>query len=405
MESCYSKTITKRALSVLSASCVIAFTGGCGPRKGAAPPPAAIPEVSVITVKTEEATLTSELPGRATAFLVAEVRPQVGGIIQKRLFEEGTRVKAGDLLYQIDPAIYQATYDGEIADLERAEAKITSIKKKYERYKTLIASKAVSQQEFDNAESDLKTAEADILSCKAALETARINLAYTKILAPISGRIGRSQITVGALVTANHLTPLAIIQQIDPIYVDVTQSSTSLLRLKREMLNGQLENGDVEQTKVKLILEDGIPYSHVGVLQFRDVTVDRTTGSFILRIVFPNPDEVLLPGMFLRAVLGTGVKGQAILIPQQAVSRDSKGRPLVLIVDDTSKVAQRIISVDRTIGDKWLVSSGLAPGDRVIVEGMQKVRHGVEVKVVPFGGAQAPGTNPATTVPSAAKTN
>ncbi len=380
----------KLILPALAAACLIIFLSGCGPRKTAGPPVADVPEVSVITVKTEEAVLTAELPGRATAFLVAEVRPQVGGIIQKRLFVEGAEVKGGELLYQIDPSLYQATYDRTKAELDKSEAKIISAKSKYERYKVLIESKAISQQDFDNSKSDFYTAEADIHACKAAMETARINLEYTKIVAPISGRIGKSDITVGALVMANHAMSLATIQQLDPIYVDVTQSSTTLLRLKQEISSGLMKRSNGEEARVKLILDNGTPYPLEGILQFRDVTVDRSTGSFILRIVFPNPDNVLLPGMFVRAVVGIGIKEHAILIPQQAVSRNQKGEPVALIVDATGKVGQRILGIDRAISDKWLVSTGLAPGDRVIVEGMQKVRSGVEVKEVPFVDARKP---------------
>ncbi|OGV59088.1 MAG: efflux transporter periplasmic adaptor subunit [Lentisphaerae bacterium GWF2_52_8] len=400
MESIRARVNLKTIVPAFAAVCMMSCMQGCGPKKGAAPPPP-LPEVSVITVKTEESALATELPGRVTPLLVAEVRPQIGGIIQKRLFEEGADVKAGDILYHIDPALYKASYNRAKAELGRAEARMISIRKRYDRYKKLIESSAISQQDFDNAESDLKTSEAEILSCKASVETAWINLEYTKIIAPISGRIGRSHITVGSLVSANHILPLAVIQQIDPVYVDVAQSSASLLQLKQEISKGQLKSSNGDKTKVKLILEDGSCYPLEGTLQFRDITVDQSTGSFILRIVFPNPDAVLLPGMFVRAVMEIGVNRQAILLPQQAVSRDSKGRPLALIVDSSGKVVQRILQIGQAIGDKWIVSSGLQPGDRVIMEGMQKVRPGAEVKAIPFAEAQ-PKANPSNAPQAAA---
>lgn len=383
-----------------AAICIMTSMQGCGKAAGPQAPP--LPEVSVVTIKTEEATLDKELPGRVTAFLVAEVRPQIGGIIQKRLFEEGADVKEGDILYQIDPSLYKASYDKAEAELEKAEARIISLKKKHERYKTLVKSSAVSQQDYDNTESDWKTAKADILSCKAAFETARINLEYTNIVAPISGRIGKSHITVGSLVTANHVMPLATIQQLDPIYVDVTQSSASLLRMKQAISKGLLKNESHKNSSAKVILEDGSIYNLEGTQQFRDVTVDQTTGSFILRMVFPNPDKVLLPGMFVRAVVGIGVNEQAILVPQQAVSRDPKGQAVALLVDSTGKVEQRILTIGQALGNKWLVSSGLAPGELVIVEGMMKARPGTMVKVVPFAETQPANTNPTNTPKSAA---
>jgi len=296
-------------------------------------------------------------------------------------------VKAGDVLYQIDPATYQAAWDSAKAQLARAEANISTTRVRAERYKELVEIKAVSRQEYDDAAAALKQAEADIEAGKAAVETARINLAYTKVTAPIAGRIGKSSVTVGALVMAGQGMPLATIQQIDPVYVDVTQSSATLLRLQQSMASGALKRDIANRAKVKLILEDGTPYPLEGALQFQDVTVDPTTGSTILRIVFPNPKRILLPGMFARAILEEGVNEQAILVPQQGVSRDPKGNPTSLIVDAEGKVQQRMLTLDRTIGDKWLVLAGLAPGDRVIVEGVQRVRPGASVKVVPFDAA------------------
>jgi len=340
-------------------------------------------EVAVITVHAERATVSAELSGRTCAFLVAEVRPQVGGIIQKRLFEEGADVKAGDLLYQIDPALYQAAYGKAQADLARAEAHAVPLRTKVERNKKLVKANVVSQQNYDDMEGDLNTAEADIVVAKAALETARINLAYTSVTAPISGRTGKSYVTVGALVTANHILPLTTIQQIDPIYVDVTQSSANFLRLREEIANGLIKIDNNEKAKAKLFLEDGTPYPQEGEIKFRDVTVDQSTGSFILRMVFPNPEHTLLPGMFVRAATQEGVVEQAILVPQQGVMRDMRGNPYALLVDSSDKVIERHLELDRCIGNKWLVKSGLKPGDRMIVEGFQRIRPGAAVKVIP----------------------
>jgi membrane fusion protein (multidrug efflux system) len=347
--------------------------------------------VAVVTVQAEPVVLTTELPGRTSAFLVAEIRPQVNGLIQKRLFTEGSDVKAGQSLYEIDPAPFQAALDTAEAALRRSEATLPSIRSRVERYKDLLADRAVSQQDYDDAASALNQAEADIQYWKASAQTARINLGYTHVTAPISGRIGRSSVTDGALVTAYQPVPLATIQQLDPIYVDVPQSTAELLRLQRRLEDGQLNRDGANQKKVKLLLEDGTEYPQEGTLQFRDVTVDPTTGSFILRIVFPNPKAILLPGMFVRAVVEEGVHEQAILVPQQAVSRDLKGNPLTLVVDAEQKVQQRKLALDRAIGDKWLVSSGLAAGDRVLVEGMQRVRPGAAVKAVAFKAARPDG--------------
>ena len=351
-------------------------------RRHAAPPP--VPEVATVTVQPQQVVLTTELPGRTSAYLVAEIRPQVSGLIQKRLFTEGSDVRAGQVLYQIDPAPFQAALDNAQAALGRSEANLPAIRLRAERYREAIADKAVSQQEYDDAAAALKQAGADVLFWKAMVETARINLGYTRIIAPISGPIGKSNVTDGALVTANQPAALAVIQQLDPVFVDVTQSTTELLRLRRSLEDGRIKQDGTNQNKVSLILEDGTRYPLKGSLQFRDVSVDSTTGSVILRVVFPNPKHILLPGMFVRAEVEEGVNRQAILIPQQSVSRDPKGNPVALIVDPAGKVAQRMLTLDRAIGDKWLVSEGLTSGDRVIVEGMQKVRPGSAVKVVPF---------------------
>ncbi len=359
--------------------CGILLTG-C--RRQQPPPPA--PEVTTVTVKPQQVELTTELPGRTSAYLVAEIRPQVNGIIQKRLFTEGSDVNAGQVLYQIDPAPFQAALDNAKAALGRAEASLTSIRLRAGRYKELLADKAVSQQDYDDAASSLSQAEADIQYWKAMVETANINLRYTQVTAPISGRIGKSNVTDGALVSAYQPVALSTIQQLDPIYVDVPQSTTELLRLNRRVENNQLNQDGMNQKKVKLFMEDGTAYPLEGSLQFRDVTVDPTTGSVTLRIVFPNPEGALLPGMFVRTVVQEGVQEQAILIPQQAVSRDMKGNPIAMIVDAEGKVQLRMLTLDRAIGDKWLVLSGLKPDDRVIVEGIQKIRPGALVKVIPF---------------------
>jgi len=377
------QTTCGRTLIAAGITVLLLMLSACG-RSPQGQPQAGPPEVAVVVVKAEPVAINTELPGRASAYLVADVRPQVSGIIQKRLFTEGTDVKAGEVLYQIDPASYEAAYAAAKAALARAEANIMSIRNRVERYKELVTINAVSQQDLDDASAVLKQAEADIESGKAAVEAARINLAYTKITAPISGRTGRSNVTVGALVTANQPTPLTVIQQLDPIYVDATQSSANLLKLQRNMAAGRIKGMGPDQARVKLLLEDGTPYPSEGSLKFSDVTVDPSTGSYILRMVFPNPKQTLLPGMYVRPVIQEGIVDRAVLVPQQGVSRDPRGNSIALVVDNSGKVEQRSITIDRAIGDKWLVASGLAPGDRVIVEGSQRVRPGASVKAVPF---------------------
>jgi membrane fusion protein (multidrug efflux system) len=381
--------------------------GGCGQQtnKGGSPPggPA---EVAVVTIQPKRLVITTELAGRTSANLVAEVRPQVSGVIQKRLFKEGSDIKVGQALYQIDPATYQAALDNAKAALGRAEANLPAIRLKADRLRELLIEKAVSQQDYDDVSAALKQTEADVQYWKAMVETARINRGYTLITAPISGRIGRSQVTEGALVTANQPAALATIQQLDPMYVDVPQSTTELLRLRRRLDEGRLTNNRQIRNKVRLLLEDDTKYPLEGALQFRDVTVDPTTGSVILRIIFPNPKGYLLPGMFVRVVLEEGVNPKALLIPQQAVSRNPKGDPLALLVDAEGKVQQRMLTLDRTIGDAWLVSSGIVAGESVIVEGVQKARPGAIVKAVPFeaGGGKKNGESK-NTAPKPAKSN
>jgi membrane fusion protein (multidrug efflux system) len=357
-------------------------------------PPTQVPEVATVTVARQSVLLTTELPGRTSPFRIAEIRPQVNGLILKRLFTEGADVKEGQELYQIDPAPFQAALDNAKAALGRAEANLPAIQVRVNRYKQALADKAVSQQDFDDASASLKLAEADIKYYQAMLETARINLSYAHVVSPIPGRIGTSTVTDGAIVTAYQPTALATIQQLDPIYVDVPQSTAELLRLQRRLEDGRLTPDGTNANKVQLLLGDGTTYPLDGTFQFRDVSVDPSTASVILRMVFPNPNGVLLPGMFVRAVVKEGVSAQAILVPQQAVSRDSKGNPVALIVGASGKVEQRMLSLDRAIGDQWLVSSGLATGDRVIAEGMQRVRPGAAVKEVSFDIGRKQGAEP-----------
>ncbi len=376
------------ALAVLAS--LVFLIGGCKKEDAqpAGPPPA--PEVSVMTIAPEAIMLTTELPGRTSAYRVAEIRPQISGIIQKRLFTEGAEVKAGDVLYQIDPAPFEAALKNAEAAHARSEANLPAVRSRAERYKGLLAENAVSQQDYEDAAAALKQAQADIQYWQAALDTARINLEYTRITAPISGHIGRSSVTEGAIVTAYQPVALATIQQLDPIYVDVHQSTTDLMRLKKRLAEGHLDQNGESQKEVKIIMADNTEYPEKGSLQFRDVTVDPSTGSVIIRAVFPNPERALLPGMFVRAVVKEGVNEQAILIPQQSVSRDPRGNPVALIVGADNTVGKRLLEVDRAIVDKWLVSSGLVQGDRLIVEGIQKVRPGMTVKTVPLETASGP---------------
>jgi len=401
------------------------LTTGCerGPQ---GPPQMPPPEVAVITVAPQQIVLNTELPGRTTAFRTAEIRPQVSGLLQKRLFTEGADVDAGQVLYQIDPAPFEAALENtranlaavqkaadqaraslsaSIAGVARHRATLDLAKANRTRLEELVKDRAVSVSDYDQAttetavakaaleemeakvESDrvgVAAAKAAIQQAEAALKTVQINLGYTQITAPISGRIGRSAVTEGAIVTAYQPLALATIQQLDPMYVDVRQSTGELLRLKKRIEQGRLDRSAKGRQAVDLVLEDGTRYPVAGTFQFRDVSVDPSTGSVMLRMVFPNPDGTLLPGMFVRAVVEEGVQDRAILIPQQAVSRDPKGNPLALVVDDQNQVGQRMLSISRAIGAKWLVTSGLSAGDRIIVEGVQKVRPGATVRAVPF---------------------
>lgn len=359
---------------------------GCGKKEQAK----ATPEVAVVTLQPERVAITSELPGRISAFLVSEVHPQVNGIVQKRLFTEGSDVKEGEVLYQIDPRPYQAALDTATAALARAEANLPAIRKRAERFKELLAVHAVGQQDYEDAAAAHKQAEAEVQALKAGVESARINLGYTRITAPISGRTGKSNVTPGALAAAYQGPAFTTIQQLDQVYVDSPQSAAVALGIQRNLAANRIKGGTPEQAKVKLLLEDGTPYPQTGLLRFSDVTVDPSTGSQTLRMTFPNPKHVLLPGMYVRAIVEEGVAEQAILVPQQGVTRDPKGNAIAMVVDGSGKVEQRTLKVDRAIGSKWLVLEGLGAGDRVIMEGLQKIRPGVAVKVVPFGAKPAP---------------
>jgi len=390
------------------------------------PPP---PEVSVLSMTPQSVTLTSELPGRTSPYQIAEVRPQVGGIIQERLFTEGADVKAGQVLYQIDSAPYKAALASAKANLTsaksgkaaaeaaltRAKANAVPLRLREERYMKLVATKAVSIQEADDAtaamgqaEAEIQSAEAAILSAaaaiegaEAALETVKINLGYTQVTAPISGRIGKSKVTTGALVTASQPSALATIQQLDPIYIDFTQSGAERLKLVQNLNSGRLKKGGGEQAPIKLLLGDGSTYPEEGVLKFSDVTVDPSTGAVILRALFPNSNQLLLPGMFVRGVVQEGVRDQAILVPQRAVTRNPEGKAMVMLAGAEDKVELRVIQVERTIGNDWLVNEGLQLGDKVIMEGIQRAGPGAKVRVVLFGAdagkaSSAPPSAPAT---------
>lgn len=361
------------AVSLTLAACGQGKGGAAGGMGAGGPTP-----VGVVVVKTEPVTLTSELQGRTSAYLVSEVRPQVGGIVKARLFQEGSYVRAGQPLYQIEPATFQAQVNSAQAGLAQAQATYTAAKLKAERYKELVAVNAVSKQDNDDAQAAAQQAAANVAAQKAALDTARINLGWTRVVAPISGRIGKSSVTPGALVTASQATALATIQNLDKIYVDLTQSSAELLQLQRDLAGGQI--GRSGSAQVSLKLEDGSTYPTQGRLEFSDVTVDQTTGSFGLRATFDNPNGTLLPGMYVRATLGKGVASNGVLIPQAGVSRDPKGNATVTVVGAKGVAEVRPITVGQTVGDKWLVTSGLKVGDQVIVEGLQKVRPGAPVK-------------------------
>nr|WP_283804841.1 efflux RND transporter periplasmic adaptor subunit [Rhodopseudomonas palustris] len=356
---------------------------GCGQDQAAAPKNAGLPrpEVSVVTLHPRSVAITSELSGRTTASLTAEVRPQVGGIIKSRLYEEGGEVSAGDALYQIDPASYQATYDSAVAALEKSEAAVPSAAAKVERYQGLVKQNAVSKQDYDDAVATLAQAKADVASAKASVATARINLDYTRIVAPIGGRIDKSSLTPGALVTAGQTTLLTTIRTLDPINVDVTESSTNLLNWRQAVDAGRIKATGPD-VSIKLKLDNGTTYPLTGKLAFVESNVSETTGTFALRAQFPNPKRLLLPGMYVRAIIEQGIAENSFVVPQRAVTRNTKGEAVATIVTAEGKVEQRVLTVGNNVGNNWLVSAGVKDGDRVIVEGIQMVRPGQDVTAV-----------------------
>ncbi|MDQ7984048.1 efflux RND transporter periplasmic adaptor subunit [Pseudomonas sp. G34] len=366
----------KPAFAAMVSAIALATLTLAGCSDQAAPPPRQAPTVGIVTLQAEPYTLTTELPGRTAAFRIAEVRPQVNGIIQKRLFKEGSEVKAGQQLYQIDSSVY-------VAAAKSAEATLASAKSLAERYKSLVSDQAVSRQAYDEAQ-------AARLQAEAALEQARIDVRYTKVLAPIAGNIGRSAVTEGALVSNGQTNAMATIQQLDPIYVDVTQPTKDLLRLRRDLESGQLQKASDTAAKVQLRLEDGSTYEHEGTLEFSEVSVDEGTGSVTLRAVFPNPDHTLLPGMFVHARLPAGVNKEAILAPQQGITRNPKGEPTALVVNAENKVELRQLKAERTDGNRWVVLDGLKSGDKLITEGLQFVQPGAEVKTTEAKNVAAP---------------
>ena len=371
-------TAKNRILHGMLLGAIAMLASGCG-RQAALPPPK--PTVTVIGLHARPVSLTTELPGRVSAFRIADVRPQVSGVLLERLFKEGDVVAAGQQLYQIDPAPYEATVASARATLAHARAAVTAAKLTVERYSALVAAHAVSREDYDNAVSTLQQDEADVASGEAAVRAAEINLAYTKVYSPIRGRTGRSAVTEGALVTANQETSLVTITQLDPVYVDLTQPTTTLIRLKRELAAGQIRRVDRNEAPAKLLLEDGSAYGSPGTLEFSEVTVDEGTDSVTLRAIFPNPQELLLPGMFVRAAIEEGIRDSAILAPQQGITHSPDGTATALVVTAGGTVEKRTVEVSRAVGDQWLVTSGLAAGDRLVVAGMQKVKPGMQVTV------------------------
>jgi membrane fusion protein (multidrug efflux system) len=376
-----------RSIALLSVALVVL---GCVQAKQPPPSPT-VPEVTVVTVHREPVPVTTELPGRTSAYLVAQVRARVDGIVLRREFTEGADVKAGQRLYQIDPAPYRAALDSALAALQKAQANLAAMNAQAERYKILIGGNGVSKQEYDNAIAAQAQAAADVASSAAAVQTARINLGYTDVVSPITGRIGVSLVTPGAYVQASAATLMTTVQQMDPIYVDLNQSSVQGLQLRRDVASGRVKVDGSDSAKVTLFLEDGTQYPLAGTLQFTDVTVDPSTGSVTVRAVFPNPDHVLLPGMFVRARIDQGVDDTAMLVPQVGVTHDPQGQATALVVGPDNKVALRIIQATRTLGDQWVVQGGLDEGERVIVAGVQKAQPGILVHAVeaPIKTAQA----------------
>jgi membrane fusion protein (multidrug efflux system) len=384
-----------RAARTLAFALVIASLTACGKKPGGPPGtggPQGPLEVGVITMAATPITLTQDLPARTAAFRVAEVRARVNGIIQKRLFTEGSDVKEGQVLYQIDAAPYQAELDNALGVLNRAEANREAAHIKEKRYQELVGSKVVSKQDYDDVAVALHAFEAEVLSAKASVQSARINLGYTQVTSPLSGRAGVSQVTEGAYVQASSATLLVTIHQLDPMYVDVPQSSNDLLRLKKAVTSGDLQTDQEGQARVKLMLDDGTDYAPEGTLQFSDVSVSPSTSSVTIRAIFPNPESVLLPGLFVRARLVEGRKQDALLLPQFTVTRNSKGEATTFVVGAEEKAELRVVKTERTVGNQWLISGGLKPGDRVIANNLQRLRPGVPVKTVPFEPEEAKST-------------
>ena len=381
----------RASLALLFVSSSLILTG-CNDSQSAVNTAPKDPEVGVVTLALQSTTLKSELAGRTAAQMVAQIRPQVGGIVQKRAFTEGAMVKAGELLYQIDPASYQSTQASAKASLARAEATAASARLKAKRQADLFAIEAISQQDNEDAQTALQQAEADVASARAALETATINLERTRIVSPIAGRVEASTVTPGALVTANQETALTTVQQLDPIYVDIPQSSLEVLQLRKALASGSLKS-EGDAARIQLVLEDGCTYAHEGKLQFAGVTVNTTTGAVTLRALVPNPEHLLMPGMYVRAHLDKGTDPEALLVPQPAIGRDNTGKATALVVNAENKVEQRKVVVAEAIGSNWRVTDGLKAGERVIVEGSGKVRPGQSVRVVdvqPVAGNTAP---------------
>ncbi len=374
-----------RLLTVATAA---VFLAACG-KKDSAPPPQT-PEVGVVTVQPQTVPVFTELPGRTSAFLVAQVRARVDGIVLRREFVEGSDVKAGQRLYKIDPAPYIATLNSAKASLAKAKANLATQDALVARYKVLVAANAISKQDYDNAVAAQGQAAADVAAGKAAVDSAQINVGYTDVVSPITGRVGISQVTPGAYVQASQATLMSTVQQLDPVYVDLTQSSLEGLKLRQAVQSGRIKTSGPGAAKVTLILEDGKPYAEPGKLQFSDVTVDQSTGSVTIRAIFPNPKRVLLPGMFVRARIEEGVNDNAFLVPLIGVSHDQKGQPVALVVGADDKVASRTLTTTGMQGQNWVVEGGLQPGDRVIVQGIDKVRPGATVKTVPAKLAPAP---------------
>jgi membrane fusion protein (multidrug efflux system) len=358
---------------------LIATGTGCG--GGHVQSSAATPTVSVVTLRSTPVSLSTDLPGRVSAYRIAEVRPQVNGVILKRMFTEGEHVRSGQQLYQIDPARYEANLESAMASNMRARAAAAIAKITVERYRTLVRAHAVSRQDYDNASATLQQDEADIAATEAAVRTARIDVAYTKVYSPISGRTGRSSVTEGALVTTNQAMSLVTVTQLDPIYVDLTQPSTTLVRLKRELGSGQLQSIGATNAVAKLLLEDGSAYQSTGTLQFSEVTVDQGTGSVTLRAIFPNPGDLLLPGMFVHATIEEAVRTGAILAPQQGISHAPDGTATAFIVDSNDRIQKRMVELERAQGDRWVVTSGLTAGDRLVISGFQRIQAGTVVSV------------------------